>query len=412
MDAETERVDVVVVGGGPAGLATATELRRLGVGRVVVVEREAAAGGIPRHCGHPPFGMREFGRVLTGPTYAARLVARAEAAGVDIRRGATVTALHPGGSLSVTTSDGPTAIAARAVVLATGVRESSRAQRLIGGEKPGGILPTGALQGLVHLEGRTPFRRPVIIGTELVAFSALLTCRHAGIQPVAMVEAGPRPIARTPSLLLARALRVPVFTETTVEAIVGRERVEAVVVVGPAGRRTLDADGVIVSGAFRPEATLLAATHLERDPATGGPVVDVYGRLSDPAYFAAGNILRPVETAGWCWSEGRRTATAVAEALAGRLPDRAGGVRVRLVGPALKFAVPQVLMRGPAGPGAMRDLQVRLARPAAGRLTLADASGLLAERAVDSLPERRILLALPPLPGTAGAGLRLRLGED
>ena len=92
-----ETADVVIVGAGPAGLAAAAELRRLGVPRVVVLEREAAAGGIPRHCGHYPFGMREFHRVLRGPDYAARLVALATAAGVEIRTRTSVTALHPGG---------------------------------------------------------------------------------------------------------------------------------------------------------------------------------------------------------------------------------------------------------------------------------------------------------------------------
>ncbi|WP_245293342.1 NAD(P)/FAD-dependent oxidoreductase [Mongoliimonas terrestris] len=411
IDPTMETADVVVVGAGPAGLAAATALRQGGAGRVVVLEREGEAGGIPRHCGHYPFGMREFHRLLRGPDYAARLVRRAEAAGVEIRRRVTVTALHPGGRLSLATPDGRGAIIGRAVVLATGVRETSRAARLIGGEKPGGVLPTGALQGLVYLEGRAPFRRPAILGSELVAFSALLTCRHAGIKPVAMIEPGPRPVALAPAVLLARAMGVPFLAGTRLDQILGRDRVERLVLTDAAGRREIEADGVIVSGGFRPEATLLKESHLALDPGSGGPVIDVFGRLSDPVYFAAGNLLRPVETAGWCWAEGVRVAAAVAAALAGRLSQPAAGRRLVTESPAIRFALPQRL--GPAAPGdgGARHLQVRLARPASGRLVLTDGDKVLASRRLRSRPERRILLRLPAdLAG--GSDLRLTLLED
>ena len=98
--------DVAVVGGGTAGLALATKLKRLGVGSVIVLERENDAGGIPRHCGHYPFGIREYGRLLKGPDYARRNVEAAVDAGVDIQTGMTVTALHPDGRLSLTTPAG------------------------------------------------------------------------------------------------------------------------------------------------------------------------------------------------------------------------------------------------------------------------------------------------------------------
>lgn len=408
----TETADVVIVGGGPAGLAAATELRRRGIGRVVVLEREGAAGGIPRHCGHYPFGMREFHRVLRGPDYAARLVARAAAAGAEIRTHTTVTALAPGGRLSLTTPDGVREMAGRAVLLATGVRETSRSGRLIGGEKPGGVLSTGALQGLVYLNGQKPFARPAIVGSELVSFSALLTCRHAGIRPVAMIEAGPRPIALAPASLLARAMGVPFLARTSVEAILGRDRVERLVLAGADGRREIEADGVIVSGAFRPEATLLAGSHLAVDPATRGPEVDPLGRLSDPCYFAAGNLLRPVETAGWSWSEGVAAARSIVAALAGGLPERSAGLRVRLASDALKLALPQVLLPGTASPEATDRLQVRLARPARGRLVLKRGEATIAARRIESRPERRILLRVPPLAAAGEGGLRLELEES
>lgn len=387
-----EETDVLIVGAGPAGLAAAAVLAP--VARVLVIDREATPGGIPRHCGHYPFGLREFRRLMKGPDYARALVRRAERAGARIVPRVNVVALHPGPRVTVTSDAGVQEIAARAVLLATGVRETSRAGRMIGGEKPGGVIPTGALQGLVYLEGRRPFRRPVILGTELVSFSAILTCAHAGIRPVAMVEPDPRPTARWPAALFPRLRGIPLHLATEIAAIEGRERVERVILRGPAGDHAVAADGVIVTGRFRPEATLLAGSHLSRDPATGGPVVDGFGRCSDPAYFAAGNLLRPVETAGWSWAEGAAVGRAIGAALQGGLPAPAGRT-VSLRGEALAWVVPQ----RPAAGGALDRLQLRVRRPVAGRLTLRVAGAEVASLAIATRPERRITLPLPPGEG-------------
>lgn len=388
--------EVIIIGSGPAGLGAATVLARAGR-RVLVLEREAEAGGIPRHCGHSPYGMREFQRVLRGPAYAARLVAEARSAGVSIATGTSVTALRPGGVVEATSDTGPVTLSARAILLATGVRETSRAARLIGGEKPGGVISTGALQGMVYLNRQRPFRQPVILGTELVAFSALLTCRHAGIRPIAMIEPGQRITARKPAHWLPRLLGVPLHLQSEITAIHGRTRVTGVTLNTPAGPLDLPADGVIVSGGFRPDAALVRGSHLEVDAASGGPVIDRWGRLSDPAYFAAGNLLRGVETAGWCWSEGRRTAGAILAALEGRLPAP-GGARLHLDHPALRLAVPQVI--GAGGEGSPHPcLQIRLAAPLRGEVRLMQGDRVLSTIRADSLPERRLSLALPPDPG-------------
>ena len=405
--AQTEvQTEVIVIGAGPAGLSAATELARLGV-TVTVLDREGEAGGIPRHCNHPPYGLREFRRLMRGPAYARRLVDEALAAGVIIRTQTSVTALHPGGTIDVTSPQGLEAMSARVVLLATGVRETSRAARLIGGEKPGGILSTGALQGIVHLNGQRPFQRPVILGTELVAFSALLTCRHAGITPVAMIEPGRRITAYSPAIWLARAMRVPVLLDSTLDAIHGRTRVEGVRIDRHGQTQEIAADGVVVSGGFRPEVTLLRASHIEVDPGSGGPVIDPWGRLSDPAYFAAGNLLRPVETAGWCWAEGRRVAQAIHATLQGHLPAP-GGARLRLASDAVQLALPQVLpLTASKATGAADRLQLRLARPAKGRLRLMQDGICLIDRRIDSLPERRITIPFPALRNTSDITLTL-----
>jgi NADPH-dependent 2,4-dienoyl-CoA reductase/sulfur reductase-like enzyme len=387
-------VEVAVVGGGPAGLAAATRLRERGIASVAVLDREPAAGGIPRHCGHYPFGLREFHRLLRGPDYARRLVAEAEAAGVAIHTATTVVGLEPGPLLRLSTPEGVRDLTAQRVLLATGVRETSRAARLIGGDRPLGVMTTGALQSLVYLAGKRPFRRPVILGSELVSFSALLTCRHAGIRPVAMIEANARITARSFAAALPRLFGVPLHLSTALEAIHGHPRVEGVTLRRADGSTVdLACDGVVVTGAFTPEATVARLGALALDPGSGGPVIDQFGRCSDPTVFAAGNLLRPVETAGWSWREGAAAGDRLAESLAGRLAPAERLVRVAADHPAIKLALPQRLAL-PAQRGGMARLQLRLARPARGSLLMRDAGGEIWRQRLDGLPERRILVPL------------------
>jgi hypothetical protein len=310
-----------------------------------------------------------------------------------------VTALHPGGRLSLSTPDGVGELAAKRVLLCTGVREKSRAARLIGGEKPGGVVSTGALQGMVYLKGQRPFSRPVLLGTELVSFSALLTCRHMGIRPVAMVEPGAEVTARWPARLLPRLLRIPLMLGTELTAIHGRTQVTRVDLTGPDGKtRHIAVDGVIVSGGFLPEAALLKAGHLDVDPASGGPDIDQFGRCSDPAYFAAGNLLRAVETAGWSWAEGRRAGRTIAYDLKTGLPAPKSGLRVVLRSEALKYAVPQRIAYSASAPCSAKALQLRVTKPVNGRLGLRIDGAELWSRPLTAWPERRLSLPISMLP--------------
>ncbi|MEM0905869.1 MAG: FAD-dependent oxidoreductase [Pseudomonadota bacterium] len=397
--------DVAIVGGGPSGLALATALKHQGVDKVVVLEREVSAGGVPRHCGHYPFGIVEFHRLMKGPAYAERHVACARAAGVVIATAATVLAITPGGQLHVTSDEGVGTLSARRIALCTGAREASRAQRFIGGPRQRGVVTTGALQSLVYLEGLTPFRRPVILGTELVSFSSILTCRHAGIKPVAMVEPTPKLVARAFAGGLPALLGIEVVLGAQVRRIVGNAQVEGVEITTHDGKtRTLEADGVICTGAFRPEAALMRCGHIAVDDATGGPVIDQYGRSSDPAVFCAGNLLRPIETSAWCAREGQEAAQRIAGDLAaGHTAHQPVQTSLQIAHEAISYCVPQRLSRGGAG-GAMTHAQIRLSRPARGRLHATVAGRSVWSMKVNSRPERRILAPLEPITRFADAG--------
>lgn len=394
----TDRLDkpyrVAVIGGGPAGLAAATTLKQNGISPVVVLEREPQAGGIPRHCGHPPFGMREFGRIYSGPKYATKLVERASNAGVEIRTSTTVVAVGPAGQLQITSNCGLEEVIADRVIMATGVRESPRSARLIGGSRPLGIVNTGALQSMIYLKNRKPFEHPVIVGTELVSFSAILTCRKAGIKPVAMLEEADRVTARWPSALFPRLVGIPLLLNTRLLRIEGDSRVTGVVVSDHTGRESrIDCDGVILSGHFVPEASLARSGHLPVDALSGGPVVDQFDRCADPAYFATGNLTRPVETAGWCYREGQQTGRWVADDLAGKLPDRSGELRIYANDPLIKYAIPQKITL-PGESNGMANLQLRFSRPARGNLVALHGADVVWRKTLSVKPERRVLIPL------------------
>ncbi|HHS94081.1 MAG TPA: pyridine nucleotide-disulfide oxidoreductase, partial [Rhodobacterales bacterium] len=310
----------------------------------------------------------------------------------------------PGPCLKVAVSTGVVELSPRRVVYATGVRETPRSARLISGVRAAGILNTGALQSMVYLKNRRPFRRPVIIGSELVAFSAIMTSRHAGIRPVAMIEAAPKVTARFPMALYPRLTGVDLMTGTKLHEILGDRSVTGVIVEGADGaRREIACDGVVLSGQFTPESTLARLGHLEIDPATGGPVVDQWGRCSDPDYFAAGNLLRPVETAGWSWAEGRRAGAWVAKDLAGNLPRPDARLHITAADPRLKYVMPQAIAL-PDAEGGMKDLQLRVTTPVKGTLEAVNGHGVVWRKRIHGHPERRLLVPIAQIAASGADG--------
>jgi len=410
MTSELSSCDVAIVGGGPAGVAAALALRKRGHS-VTILEREAELGGVPRHCAHSPFGMLEFGRVLFGPAYARRLATEAQAAGVSTLLRHSVTALNAGGRLDLTTPDGVRHLSARRVLLATGARETPRSARLISGDRPIGVITTGTLQHMVNLEGLRPMRRALVVGTELVSFSALLTCRSAGITPVAMVDESPRLVARSVFAAYPRLTGIPLHLGVKIVDIRGAHRVEAVTLQRADGTQfEVACDGVILTGRFTAEASLALASHLEVDPGSGGPVVDQYARCSDPSYFAAGNMLHPVETGGWCFREGRRIGHLIADDLAGRLPGSEGAITLK-PGANLRYVLPQRIAFG--GPKGFGDIQIRVARPVSSGLVMECVGKALWSRKVAALPERRILAPMAALADArAGSTIVVRARES
>ena len=309
---------VLIVGAGPAGLAAAAELVRHGVRDILVIDRDDAPGGLPRFCAHPGFGIGYAAIPRTGPGFAASLTRALVGSGVRILCGTTMTALEHGPTVTVT---GPECsyrtLRPRAVILATGVREANRGNRLIPGDRPeAGILTTGLLQQMVAR--KVPFlagmKSLVVVGTEHVSFSAIWTARHAGLKVVMMVEEEPRIGSFLPVAWAARAMGVDIRLDTHIAAIKGRDnRVAAVLIESVRGRETIACDGVVFSAGWIPEIAAVATGPIKTE--AGGIAANATGSTSLHGVFAAGNVRRPLKASGSSARQGRQVGGVVAHYL-------------------------------------------------------------------------------------------------
>jgi thioredoxin reductase len=317
--------DVLVVGAGPAGLAAAIELRRLGVADVLVVDREQEAGGVPRHCAHFGYGLRDLHRAMGGPAYARHYRESARAAGVVIRTRTTLTG-WTGASFqatgpveaTLTSPAGIEVVRAGAVLLATGCRERPRTARLVPGSRPAGVLTTGELQQRVYLHNQRLTGRAVVVGAEHVSFSAMLTLTHAGADVVALVTEQPRHQSLAAFRLGARLIwRVPVWTRTAVAEILGAEQVTAVRLRDErtGADRTVPCEFVVFTADWIPDYELARIAGARMDPVSHGPIVDTTSRTTLPRLFAAGNLAHPAETADVAALSGRHAAIQIANFL-------------------------------------------------------------------------------------------------
>jgi len=355
--ASAGRPEVIIVGGGPAGLAAAARLAPRVTGTVLVLEREEHAGGIPRHSDHSGYGLRDLHRLMRGPQYARRLDGLARDAGAVVCTSAMVTGWDPGGGVAVTSPDGRQVLTAPVILLATGARERPRSARLVPGDRPAGVYTTGQLQNLVHLHHQVPGSRAVVAGSELVSWSAVLALRHAGCATVLMASVHDRPESYAAVTLAGRtALGFPVAARTKVTRVIGRGRVEAVEIMhlGTGRRRVVPCDTVVFTGDWIPDNELARAAGLGIDAGSGGPVVDTALRTSADGIFAAGNLVHPVDTADVAALSGRHAARQIERWLAGDRPDRRG---VRLAAaPPLRWVSPGLVRPGDPAPARQRLL--------------------------------------------------------
>ncbi|MGD0244379.1 MAG: FAD-dependent oxidoreductase [Streptosporangiaceae bacterium] len=411
---------VVVVGAGPAGLSAAIELRRLGVGSVLVAERETTAGGVPRHSSHTGYGLRDLHRVMTGPAYARVLADAAQAAGARLLTGATVTGLARDPAcpeVTITSGGGIETVPAAAVLLATGCRERPRAARLVPGDRPAGVMTTGELQQRVYLGGERLAGRALVVGAEHVSFSAAVTLAHAGAEVVALVTEHERQQSYAAFRLGAAVRwRIPVWTSRAVRRITGRGQLAGAEVTDlrTEATRFVPCATVVFTGDWIPDHELARRAGLELDPGTRGPAVDTALATSAPGVFAAGNLVHAAETADIAALSGRHAARQIVTflnggALAGpaAVPDR---VPV-LAGPPLRWISPNVIRAAAAPPLGRFVLRSHEFRRVTRLEVRQDGRLLTRSRLVRLVPERPVHLGAGWLDRVDPAGGPVRVAE-
>ena len=295
-----KNADLVIIGGGPAGLAAAIEARRRGVENLLILERDSELGGILNQCIHNGFGLHTFKEELTGPEYAARFIQQAQELGIpyklntmvlDLAADKTVTAMNR--------TDGLFQLHPKAVVLAMGCRERPRGALNIPGYRPAGIFTAGTAQRLVNMEGYLPGRKVVILGSGDIGLimARRMTLEGAEVQVVAELMPYSGGLKRN----IVQCLNdygIPLKLSHTVVDIQGKERVEGVTLARvengrpvPGTEEHYDCDTLLLSCGLLPENELSRAAGVRLSPVTGGPAVNESLETSIPGVFAAGNVL-------------------------------------------------------------------------------------------------------------------------
>ncbi len=353
--------DLVIIGGGPAGLAAAAAAREAGVEDLVVLERDQRLGGILNQCIHNGFGLHTFKEELTGPEYAGRYIEKAAALGISCRLNTMVVDLAAEGSVKKVTvmnrEEGLYEIRARAVILAMGCRERPRGALNIPGYRPAGIYTAGTAQRYVNMEGRMPGREVVVLGSGDIGLimARRMTLEGAKVKLVAELMPYSGGLKRNIVQCLDD-FGIPLKLSHTVVDIKGKERVESVTVAQvdedskpiPGTEEEVACDTLLLSCGLIPENELSESLGTAMNPATGGPLVDESLETDREGVFACGNVLHVHDLVDYVSEEAASAGRNAAAYLQGRLAEKGREIPIRAEN-GVRYTVPASIDIGRMG---------------------------------------------------------------
>lgn len=366
--------DVIIVGGGPAGLAAAVGAKKEGAKDVLIVERDVSLGGILEQCIHPGFGLKTFGEELTGPEYARRYIREVKERGVEVKLGTMVLEVGDRSVTGVNREDGVFVAEAKSVILAMGCRERTRGAIATPGTRPAGVYTAGAAQRLINRQNMMVGKTAVILGSGDIGMimARRLTLEGAKVLAVAEIMDYTAGLTRNRVQCLDD-FGIPLLLSHTVVEIKGNKRVEGVVIaeVDPETKKPIagteklyECDTLLLSCGLIPENELTKATGIRIDRVTGGPDVNQFMQTSKPSVFACGNVVHVNDLADNVSEESERAGRCAARYAAGKLPvgreiPTVAGNNVRYVCPQrITPAEPATLFFRAAAPA--RNVTVRV----------------------------------------------------
>lgn len=339
--------DIVIIGGGPAGMAAAVAAFDAGIKDTVILDREDTLGGILRQCIHNGFGLHKLGRELTGPEYAAVYAKQVEERGIKVYTETMVTDLSADKIVTASSREGILKIKAKAVILAMGCRERSRGALNICGTRPAGIFSAGTAQKLINCEGYGVGKRVVILGSGDIGLIMARRMSLEGAKVEAVCEIMPYSGGLTRNIVQClEDFGIPLYLSTTVAEIHGNRRLEGVTIaeVGADRRpieetkRYIPCDTLLLSVGLIPENELTRSAGIPIDPVTNGAVVDENRQTAVPGIFACGNVLQVHDLVDYVSDEAEIAGNGAAEFVKGNMSeaktlDTKAGFGVRYVLP-------------------------------------------------------------------------------
>ena len=352
--------DLVIIGGGPAGLAAAIRARECGIEDILVLERDNAPGGILNQCVHNGFGLHTFKQELTGPEYAQRYIKKAKELGIEILLNTMVLGVSADKKITAVSPEmGVFELEARAVILAMGCRERPRGALNIPGSRCAGVFTAGTAQRLVNIDGRMPGREVVILGSGDIGLIMARRMTLEGAKVHAVVELMPWSSGLKRNIVQCLDdYDIPLLLSHTITKITGRDRLESVTVAEvdekrrpvPGTEQVIPCDTLLLSVGLLPENELSQKCGIALSPVTGGAVVSESLETSVDGVFACGNVLHVHDLVDNVSKEASAAGEKAAAYLRGEL-KRTAGIPVK-TGEGVRYTVPCTIdpaaLTGPA----------------------------------------------------------------